>query len=79
MARNSTLLAKRNAAIYDAYKALADKNKQERKYRLDYMIAQIADKFFVTPGTVYNAIRTHVQPQQPLPPPSLFDQEGATV
>jgi hypothetical protein len=73
MARNGTLLAKRNAAIYSAYKTLSDKNKQERKYRIDYIISEIAEKFYVTPSTVYNAIRGHIAPPVAAPP-TLFDE-----
>jgi hypothetical protein len=71
MARNAKLLAKRNAALYKEYKALADKNKLERKYRMEYLIKQVADKFYVTENTVYHAIRSYEAP--PPEPPSLFD------
>jgi hypothetical protein len=73
MARNAALLAKRNAALYKEYKALYDKNKKERKYRMDYLIRQVAEKFYVTENTVYHAIRVYEAP--PPAPPSLFDAQ----
>jgi predicted DNA-binding protein YlxM (UPF0122 family) len=57
MARNKTLIEKRNADILTMYNDMAKQNKKLRMYRMEYILNQIATKFYVTRNTVYHVIR----------------------
>jgi predicted DNA-binding protein YlxM (UPF0122 family) len=57
MARNKTLIEKRNADILAMYNDMAKQNKKQRMYRMEYILNQIATKFYVSRNTVYQVIR----------------------
>ncbi|MCZ2128838.1 MAG: hypothetical protein LC109_01070 [Bacteroidia bacterium] len=74
MARNKTRLNKRNACIKAYYKALYEKNKVEKKYRLDYLVELTAEKFYLEPRTIYAILRQ--EPDEDKNQLSLFTQES---
>ena len=72
MARNTDRKDKRNADIRAYYKTLYDKNKEERKYRTEYLLELTATKFYLTPRSIYAILRE--QPVEDANQLSLFTQ-----
>jgi hypothetical protein len=57
MARNSHRKQKRNNDIRAFYKQLYEKNKIEKKYRMDYLVELTATKFYLQPRSIYEILR----------------------